>query len=57
MAICPECHSQKPFLAPRCHACNYDIGLWGQFVTQLWFLAGQLIGIGLFLLIVMAFFG
>ena len=26
MAICPECFSEKPWMAPRCHACNEDIG-------------------------------
>lgn len=26
MAFCPECFSEKPFWANRCHACNEYIG-------------------------------
>jgi hypothetical protein len=32
MALCPDCHAQKPFFAPRCGTCNQIIG----FKTQLW---------------------
>jgi hypothetical protein len=24
MAMCAHCHSEKPFAAPVCHACNND---------------------------------
>ena len=34
MAICPHCHTNdKNFFAPRCHACNSDIG----FLEQVFF--------------------
>ena len=34
MAICPSCQTQdKNFFAPRCHACNSDIG----FIEQVFF--------------------
>ena len=56
MAICPECHSKKPFLAPRCHNCNQHIGLVGQFVTQLWFFGGQIIGLFLIYILFRAIF-
>ena len=53
MAICPECHTRdKPFFAPRCHACNSEIGFWYQLlgsyvatattILGFWFLAGSL---------------
>ena len=33
-AYCPECFSEKPFFAPRCHACNEYIGFWYQLLTM-----------------------
>jgi hypothetical protein len=34
MAICPHCHTtDKNFFAPRCHACNSDVG----FIEQVFF--------------------
>ena len=54
MAICPECHTtDKPFFAPRCHACNSEIGFWYQLLASyvatattilgFWFMGGSLL--------------
>ena len=44
MAICPECHTKdKPFWAPRCHACNSYIGFWYQLFGQLAYLLPQVL--------------
>ena len=48
MGICPECHSRKPALAPRCYNCNTELGYsrslfatfvhWGAVLFFIWLL-------------------
>ena len=35
MAMCPYCHSDKPFMARTCHSCNNLVGIRYQFVAEL----------------------
>ncbi len=34
MAICPECHGDKPLASPRCPNCNQDIGFVNTLLAQ-----------------------
>ena len=50
MAICPECLSEKPFWANRCHACNTWIGFVYQLFAQ-WVYLGTIFYLGAFIVV------
>ena len=42
MAICPECHMDKPLASPRCPNCNQDIGFINTLLAQIIYLSSVL---------------
>ena len=42
MAICPECHMDKPLASPRCPNCNQDIGFINTLLAQIVYLSSVL---------------
>ena len=51
--VCPECHTEKPWTAPRCHNCNRHIGI---LYGLIWNLLAGLGSLILFCLIIYWFF-
>ena len=46
MSICPECHTlDKNFFAPKCHACNTEVGFLMQCAASLVYTATWAVGI------------
>jgi len=44
MAICPECHMDKPLASPRCPNCNQDIGFINTLIAQMVYLGTVIVG-------------
>ena len=59
MAICPECHMDKPLASPRCPNCNQDIGFINTLIAQMVYLgtviAGTVIMLWFFRFLYLAF--
>jgi hypothetical protein len=43
--VCPECHTPKPWTAPRCHNCNQHIGI---IAGLIWNLIAGLMALAMF---------
>lgn len=57
MAICPECHTDKPFFASRCPNCIQEIPFLTQLVAQLVYVGFALGTFFLLLWLLRLFFG
>jgi hypothetical protein len=57
MAICPECHTDKPFFASRCPQCTQEIPFLLQLMAQIVYVTFALGSLLLVLWLVRLFFG